>query len=508
MKKVILILFLAVSAIIAQDSTRSQVFRDSKIFKPSIFKAKYPSYSLLAGYLLVKEANRGDPFAQHELGIRYLIGQGFPADTVKAVYWIRRAVDHDLASARYNYAILLYNGIGVPWNPFEAYYNFKSAAQAGLPEAQFVYGITLTDNFAVNRNYGEAYKQISKAAKAKYKPAEEALVQFKKSGFIPPVETDTDDNSASIVDESPKLTNPDWNLDYYDFENSKDDESEKKIEQLLNNKAKDLKRIFGLAELDEKININDTTGTGILKFAAENGSPEALLIIAQCYEKGYLFQKNLITSAVNYLNAYRLGSYKAGQRLFNLLQDEQFINLLQDKAKKNDTDAMYAWAGIAALGFNNRITNQQALDFLKSAVNKNHISSMIELGLCYSSGTLVEKNREKAFQYWEMAKNLGSREAQIRIAFTKLADSTNQNSYEENIKVLASAADEGSVLAQTFLGYCYEKGLGVTENKGTAAHYYRYAAQRGNQTANESMKRMYDEIRPLEDEYQIYEAEE
>ncbi|MDQ7817618.1 MAG: tetratricopeptide repeat protein [Melioribacteraceae bacterium] len=504
----IIILFLLVTVLYGQDSTRSEAFKNNRFYKPSIFKAKYPSYSLLAGYLLVTEANRGDPFAQHELGIRYLIGQGFAADTVKSVYWINKAVDQNLPAARFNYGILLHNGIGVPWNPYEAYLNFRLAGQAGLPEAQFAYGILLTDNLTVNRNLNEAYQLISKSAKAGYEPAKEVLKQFEKMNFIPVTDPNSKENSTIVNDETAKIINPNWDLDFYDFdktENINNDDSN--IEELLNKKSTELKRLFGLNDFNENLGIKDTSGIGILKFASDNGSPEALLIIGKGYETGKIFQENIISSASNYLRAYRLGSFKSGENLFRLMQNENFENLLKERIKAGDAEAMFVWAGIAALGYNNQLSEKQALDFLKTAVDKKHIPSMIELGLLYSSGTLVDKNRDKAIEYWELAKNMGSKEAEVRIAFITISENTGTHDVESQMQILRNSANQGSVLAQALLGLCYEKGLGVKESRAASVRFYRQAAQRGNQAAMNSLKRLYDEIRPMDDEFQIYEPD-
>ncbi len=500
------ILFLLASILYGQDSTRSEAFKDTRYYKPSIFKAKYPSYSLLAGYLLVTEANRGDPFAQHELGIRYLIAQGFQADTVKAVYWIRKAVDQNLPAARFNYGILLHNGIGVPWNPFEAYHNFKLAGQAGLPEAQFAYGILLTDNLTVNRNLNEAYKLINKSAMAGYEPAKEVMKQFERMNFIPVDEKSKNENAPVINDETANIINPDWDLDFYDFDEPVEKNSDDKIEEILRKNTKDLKRILGLDE-DENIGLSDTTGFGILKFASDNGSPEALFMNGKARENGILFEKNIVLAASSYLRGYRLGSFKAGENLFRLMQDESFSNLLKEQIKSGDPEAKYVWAGIAALGYNNQITDNQALDFLKSAVEQKHIPSMIELGLLYSSGNLVEKDRERAIEYWKMAQELGSLEAEVRIAFLEVAEDSGRSNIQNQIQILRKAASEGSVLAEALLGLCYEKGLGVKENKAVSVRLYRRASQRGNQAAMNSLKRLYDEIRPTEEEFVIYESD-
>ncbi|MCX6174600.1 MAG: tetratricopeptide repeat protein [Ignavibacteriales bacterium] len=501
-------LFLIIStSLFAQDSTRSQALKENAPRKYPIIKAKYPSYSLIAGYLLVTEANRNDPFAQHELGLRYLLGNGFPADTVKAIYWIRKAVDQNLPSARFNYGIMLYNGIGVPWNPFEAYQNFMSAASAGLPEAQFATGLIYTDNLTINKNLNIAYKYFMLSAEANYIPAKEALQQLLKSGFTPTIDSASISNEkqAKRIDEMASVIDPNWDLDFYDFDEQKGkDKKEDVISVVLKKKPSELKRFLGLDELPQESMPKDSSAISLLKFAAESGSPEALMIIGKGYERGTVFEKDLILAAVNYLRAYRLGSMKAGEYLFTMIQSKELFGMLKEKINREDPNTMYAWAGISALGFDNQMSNQQALDFLKKAVEKKHISSMIELGLLYSTGKMVERNRDKAIQYWETAKALGSKEASIRIIMSNLFDSTVVKNFTDDITTLHNIANEGSILAQTALALCYEKGIGVKENKPTAIRYYRHAAQRGSETAYNSLKRMYDELRPDDEEFKIY----
>jgi len=509
---VLLTLLLSIS-IFAQDSTRSEAFKDNQPRRYPLVKAKYPSYSLIAGYSLVSDANRGDPFAEHELGIRYLIGNGFPADTVKAIYWIRKAADQNLPSARFNYGIMLYNGIGVPWNPFEAYQNFTSSAKTGLKEAQFALGLLYTDNLVMNRDLNKAYRYFKQSADEGYLPAKDAVKQLMKNGFTPQPEDSTSkpqiaDKSAKKPDTVEPLMNPNWDLELYDFEaKGKKEKTDKFVNDVINKKPDELKKFLGIDELTAALMPKDTSSIGLLKFAADNGSPEALLVIARAYETGTLFKKNLMLATFNYLRAFRLGSIKAGQKLFTLVQSKELFELLKEKINAGDPDAMYAWAGISALGFENQISDQQALEFLKKAVIKNHVPSMIEMGLLYSIGKLVPKNREKAIEYWSMAKQLGSKEAEVRIAISNLNDSTTSANTGADFIILKNNAEQGSIFAETALGYCYEKGVGTKEDKAMAIRFYRLAAQRGNETAYNSLKRMYDEIRPNEDEFKVYESE-
>ncbi|NJD22935.1 MAG: sel1 repeat family protein [Melioribacter sp.] len=507
MRYFIFLFLIIYTSLFAQDSTRSQALKENTPRTYPIIKAKYPSYSLIAGYLLVTEANRNDPFAQHELGLRYLLGNGFPADTVKAIYWIRKAVDQNLPSAKFNYGIMLYNGIGVPWNPFEAFQNFKSAASAGLPEAQFAAGLIYTDNLTINKNLNIAYKYFRLSAEANYVPAKQAIQQLLKSGFTPVIDSAANSNEKQSIriDEMASVIDPNWDLDFYDFDEQKGkDKKEDIISKVLNKKPSELKKFLGLDELQQQSMPKDSSAVSLLKFAAGSGSPEALMLIGKGYESGTVFEKDLTLAAVNYLRAYRLGSMKAGEYLFTMIQSKELINTLKEKINRGDPNAMYAWAGISALGFDNQMSNQQALDFLKKAVEKKHVSSIIELGLLYSTGKLVEKNREKAIQYWETAKALGSKEASIRIIMSNLFDSTVVKNYTDEIATLHNIANEGSILAQTALALCYEKGIGVKENKAAAIRYYRHAAQRGSETAYNSLKRMYDELRPDDEEFKIY----
>ena len=76
---------------------------------------------------------------------------------------------------------------------------------------------------------------------------------------------------------------------------------------------------------------------------------------------------------------------------------------------------------------------------------------------------------------------------------------------DDIITILENASEEGSVSAQAALAYCYEKGLSVKQNKAEAADLYRKAAHRGSQAAFNSLRAMYDQLRPGDDEYDIFE---
>ena len=148
----------------AQDSTRSLAFKNNKPFRRSpYFYRPDLSYQIWQQFKLTQEANSGDVLAQHELGLRYLLGEGMAADTSKAVYWLSKSADQKLPSAMYNYAILLINGWGVDWDTFSAFKYFKGAAKAGMIQAQYVVGILYTDNLIVKQDLNYAYYWVKKS---------------------------------------------------------------------------------------------------------------------------------------------------------------------------------------------------------------------------------------------------------------------------------------------------------------------------------------------------------
>jgi TPR repeat protein len=114
----------------------------------------------------------------------------------------------------------------------------------------------------------------------------------------------------------------------------------------------------------------------------------------------------------------------------------------------------------------------------------------------------VEEDKDRAIKYWKIAENLGSLEAKVRLAFAKIQLGSTDIKY---IRILEKASDEGSVSAQAALAYCYEKGLSTKQNKAEAANLYRKAAHRGSQAAFNSLRSMYDQLRPSDGEFQIYE---
>lgn len=499
----------------AQDTTRSLAFKDNKpVIKAPYFYRPDLGYQIWQQFKLTQEANSGDVLAQHELGLRYLLGDGVPADTVQAVYWIGKAAAQHLPSAMYNYAILLINGWGVDWNPFTAFKYFRLAAKAGMIQSQYVVGVLYTDNLIVKRDYNYAYYWIKKSSDAGYTSAKDVIKEIE-----PKISDAIVDSIASIEDKRTTDSQREFSGDvdsniaspvdlvFIDFDTIGDTVTAISDSMLI----RDIERM-GLDSLVSEMKIDSlkslrelatNKNIGKLFELAENGSPEAQTIIGKLYQEGIYFKKNVISAAAYYCRALRLDSPKSPYLLWELSKSENFFNVLQNEAKKNNPEAEFVWYALTAVNFDNRIAGSDAMNLLQKAVSSDYIPAMIELGLNLYTGRFIQENKIEGLRLWRKAASLGSNEASIRLISAEFFDNTQTLNVKSAFTELKKASNNGSVLAQVTLAHCYQYGKGTTQKKSETVEYYRQAAQRGNQYAFRELKKLYDEIRPDDPEFNV-----
>jgi len=501
--KIFLILLVAsfYKEIFPQDTTTSLAYKSTRPNKKALpFYQPDLAYRIWQQFSLIREANAGNAFAQHELGLRYLMGDGVVADTVAGAMWIKKAADQDLTSAVFNYGILLLNGWGVEWNPYEAFNCFLTAAKAGMPQAQHIVGLFYTDNLLVKRDYSLAYKWVKMAAENDYEPAKESLAEFRNKIPSELIDTTLTGSYSSSDDENDNSLVSSLGLVFIDFDAVSDTVREitdkMLIEGLLNPGNENIPDSL-LKDVEKLEDINKEVVNKIIS-VAEYGSPDALTIIGRMYEKGIHFSKDDITAAAYYIRAVRLDSPAAGKLLYDLCRKENFINQVQNLSSKNDPEAMFVWYGITIPGFDIRITSNDAFNLLVKSADKGFLPAIIELGLSYYTGNIVDEDKVKAIELWQSAERLNNPEAKTRIAAGIIFGEIQSDEINEAIKTLNEMAENGSVLAQVAIAFAYENGIGLRSSKSEAVKFYRYAAQRGNRFAYNELKRIYDDIRPPE----------
>ncbi len=406
----------------AQDDTTSSLAykRNRPDRRPTPFYQPDLAYRLWQQFNLIREANSGNAFAQHELGLRYLLGDGVPADTTLGAEWIKKAADQNLTSAIFNYGILLLNGWGVKWNPFNAFENFYKAANDGMAQAEQVVGLLYTDNLIVKKDYLQAYRWVKKAADQKYEPAEKSLEELISK--IPAGTLDTSSvKQDPILKDSTSNENPlssTAGLVFIDFDAMSDSGQEVTdkmlVEDLSNPGNKDITDTTKEKEKSlEEVNQNKIAE--LLKLA-DYGSPEALTLLGRLYQKGIHFPKNDITAATYYVRAIRFDSPTASRLLYDLSKDNQFQKKVQTLSEKNNPEACFVWYYLTILGFDNRIAESDAVNLLNKSAATGYLPAINELALNYYTGSHIAKDKKKALKLWRSAENLNNPEAKVQIA--------------------------------------------------------------------------------------------
>jgi len=252
------------------------------------------SYQLWHQFKLLQKAKKGDPIAEHELGLRYLMGEGFKADTVLGAKWIGDAARKNLTSAEYNYAILLNNGWGVNWNPFKAYDYFQRAALDGMPQAEYILGVTHLNNLVIKKDLLTAYEWLKKSAEAGFLPAKEYLKKLEKRISPEKLKKIREADKKSSTAKGKTFNNyiagsTSTGLEIIDFDLISDSitkiTDKNILSALLSETNSNLADSLGITDKnDTTINLLKS-GISFLKKSANAGNPEALTLLGRMYAK-------------------------------------------------------------------------------------------------------------------------------------------------------------------------------------------------------------------------------
>jgi TPR repeat protein len=488
----------------AQSGGGSPVFRKNRPQPPPpIVESGDNLYEIWQTFLVTRRANAGDMLAEHELGMRHLFGRGTAPDSVSAAYWIRKAADQSYVPANFNLGILAYHGWGMPWDPFEAYRRFFFAAQHDMPEAQYVMAQFLTENLVVPRDYDKAYTWLKKSADKGFDAAKAALAQFEKQGI----------GQGKIDSSAHKQMGPNTGMVFLDVPPETTDVVRNDtllLREAIRHAGPGLRKALGMSSIQEGEMPSDSAALGAIRRAADHGSPEALTVLGRAYEKGAGVERNEIRAVALLVRAIRLDALHAPEVVWNLLKSKSVVHLLRDAAGKGNPEAEFAWAGASAVGFDGLlaqsdcyITDDQAFRLFVRATEHGYLPAYVEVGLCHYAGRGVPANRAEALRWWTLGKERGDDDSAIRLALLAIRTSSDSTELASSIAELRVAAGDGSVLAETGMGYCCENGIGVPASKSDAAEYYRAASVRGSQDAFRALRRMHDGMRPAEKDYQI-----
>lgn len=125
-----------------------------------------PANDKLAALWLMRAANAGNAVAENNLGALYQAGRGVPRDLERAVRLYESAAAKGDRHAMSNLAVLHASGAGVPVDFAEAARWFQKSASLGFVDAQFNLAVLFERGDGLPQSLLDAYKWYSIAARA------------------------------------------------------------------------------------------------------------------------------------------------------------------------------------------------------------------------------------------------------------------------------------------------------------------------------------------------------
>jgi S1-C subfamily serine protease len=110
------------------------------------------------------KAEKGDAYAEEQLGLMYEGGIGVTKDAVAAINWYRKAAEQGNSDYQHEVGYAYERGLGVPKDYVEAYKWYRRAAEQGDMLSQESLGEFYSNGTGVPKNNVEAYKWYNLAA--------------------------------------------------------------------------------------------------------------------------------------------------------------------------------------------------------------------------------------------------------------------------------------------------------------------------------------------------------
>jgi TPR repeat protein len=127
-------------------------------------------------------AERGDPDAQFELGLRLVTGEGITKNEKQGVEFLRKAADQNHLRAQHVLGSLYEEGVGVKQDPAKAIEWYRKAANNGFPMAQHSLGIVYDLGKGVKKDPKEAAQWFRNAANQDFPPSQAAYASKLERG--------------------------------------------------------------------------------------------------------------------------------------------------------------------------------------------------------------------------------------------------------------------------------------------------------------------------------------
>jgi hypothetical protein len=197
------------------------------------------------------------------------------------------------------------------------------------------------------------------------------------------------------------------------------------------------------------------------------------------------------------LSMIKASTYSSTDRIQQLTDDEELrAELLKcmDDLENNNCAATKTALADCYRKLHKKSLNEEIARLYADAANLEYAPAQHSLGDCYYYGKGVEKNIEKAFEWYKKAADQGLIEAQY-----DLGSCFRYNHKELEFVWMKKAAEQSHPEALYRVGECYEAGRGVVQDYDLAKQYYAKAEVKGFAAASKKTTKKYWRVKKIKD---------
>jgi len=222
----------------------------------------------------------------------------------------------------------------------------------------------------------------------------------------------------------------------------------------------------------------------------------SLFALGKYYEKNIVPEdeeiKGMAAAVEHYLRARDLKNHEAITRLAHMHERGIYFKMNKELALKLYKEAAELGNPIAknymGLVEYRKKNFKAAVELFRKAKELGCARAANNLGMCYEEGMGVEKDPDKALKCYQEAADKKYPAGMYNLGYLYLRKAEFTKQYDQFFKAAywfrAALAEDPKMMNPNFyLGFLYEKGLGVDKDYHTAYSYYRKAANLGHAKA-------------------------
>jgi uncharacterized protein len=133
------------------------------------------------------------------------------------------------------------------------------------------------------------------------------------------------------------------------------------------------------------------------------------------------------------------------------------------------------------------------INALQSKAAKGDAVAQLNLGAAYDNGLGVERDVDKAIEWYRKAADQGLAEAQFNLAHILVSEDISTVGAAE---YMLKAAEQGMADAQYLMGVTYAEGIGVEPDEEKARLWLKRAVAQGQKDAAKFLKKMTKSRKP------------